>query len=220
MARFDTASAAGFPAACYLAAVPKEVPIRYGSMARRAPEGETFDLPSLVPGTGELEVEVGCGLGRFLFERAAARPDLRIIGIEIKAKLGHHVEERRKKLGLTNALGLYADARDFLVRARPDHSVTRMYLHFPDPWWKKRHAKRRVLDDLFLGEVRRLLAPRGTLFVQTDVDERAAEMRARLEQAGFRVETLEANPYGARSNREARADEDGLPVFRMLAHPG
>jgi tRNA (guanine-N7-)-methyltransferase len=199
--------------------LPREEPIRYGTFALRAPEGETFDLRALVPGEGELEVEVGCGLGRFLFERAAARPDIRIVGIEIKAKLAHHVEERRKKLGLTNALGLYADARDFLMRARPDHSVHRMYLHFPDPWWKKRHAKRRVLDEGFLREVRRLLRPDGTLFVQTDVEDRAAEMRAHLIEAGYRIEDLAANPYGARSNREARADTDGLPVWRMLARP-
>lgn len=199
--------------------MPKELPIRYATMARRAPEGDTFDLDALVPGAGEFELEIGCGLGRFLFERAAARPDVRIVGIEIKAKLAHRVEERRQKLGLTNALGLFADARDFLVRARPDHSVARAYLHFPDPWWKKRHAKRRVLDTPFLDQMRRLLRADGTLFVQTDVEERAAEMRARLEEAGFRVEPLEANPFGARSNREARADEDGLPVWRLLARP-
>jgi tRNA (guanine-N7-)-methyltransferase len=199
--------------------MPTEPPIRYATMARRAPEGETFDLDALVPGEGELELEIGCGLGRFLFERAAARPDVRIVGIEIKAKLAHHVETRRAKLGLTNALGLFADAREFLARARPDHCVARAYLHFPDPWWKKRHAKRRVLDELFLSEMRRLLLADGTLFVQTDVVERASEMRSRLEEAGFRVEALDANPFGARSNREARADEDGLPVWRLRARP-
>lgn len=199
--------------------MPREEPIRYGTFAVRAPEGETFDLNALVPGDGELEVEVGCGLGRFLFERAAARPDVRIIGIEIKAKLAHHVEERRKKLGLTNALALYADARDFLVRARPDGCVHRAYLLFPDPWWKKRHAKRRVLDPAFLDQMRRLLRPDGTLFVQTDVEERAQQMRDQLVESSWRIEDLSANPYGARTNREARADADGLPVWRMIARP-
>ncbi len=199
--------------------MPKETPIRYATFARRAPEGDTIDLNAILPGDGEIEIEVGFGLGRFLFERAAARPDLRIIGIEVKAKLGHHVEERRQKLGIANAVAFYADAREFLPKARPDHSVSRVYLLFPDPWWKKRHAKRRVLDEAFLREVRRLLKEGGTLFVETDVEERAEEMRASLREAGYRIEDLDANPFGARSNREARADEDGLPVWRILAHP-
>lgn len=199
--------------------MPKELPIRYSTFARRPPEGDTLDLDALLPGSGPIELEVGFGLGRFLFERAAARPDIRFIGIEVKAKLGHHVEERRQKLGITNAVAFYADAREFLPKARPDHSVSRVYLLFPDPWWKKRHKKRRVLDEAFLREVRRLLQADGELFVETDVEERYQEMRASLLEAGYRVEDLAANPFGARTNREARADEDGLPVWRMLARP-
>ena len=96
-------------------------------------------------------------------------------------------------------------------------------MHFPDPWWKKRHAKRFVIGDALVAEITRLLAPAGELFVQTDVEDRAEQYlneiarETRLVPAGD-VDGdphLAANPYGARSNREKRADEDGLPVHRM-----
>ncbi|MFN7699767.1 MAG: tRNA (guanosine(46)-N7)-methyltransferase TrmB [Deltaproteobacteria bacterium] len=203
-------------------------PIRYGAMARRAPEGEVdFDalFAPIVSSEAPRELEIGFGRGRFLVERARAAPGSRILGIEIKAKWGHLVEQRRLREGLHHVVALAGDARQILPRLGPSRSLARVFLHFPDPWWKKKHGKRRVLDDDFLREVARLLAPGGELFVQTDVEDRAIEMRERIEaytlegelafdrQGGFDI----ANPYGARSNREARADEDHLPVYRVLA---
>lgn len=199
-------------------------PIRYGEMARRAPDGD-IDFDTLLPGEGPRELEIGFGRGRFLIERARSAPGSRILGIEIKAKWGHLVEERRKREGLTHVVALSGDARQILPRLRPHAGLARVFLHFPDPWWKKKHGKRRVLDDDFLREVARLLAPGGELFMQTDVEDRGIEMRDRIvsyEVEGKPAFALEggfeiANPYGARSNREARADEDHLPVYRVLA---
>jgi len=198
-------------------------PIRYGQMARRAPDGPV-DFDALLPGTGPRELEIGFGRGRFLIERARSAPGSRILGIEIKAKWGHLVEERRKREGLEHVVALAGDARTILPRLGPSGGLARVFLHFPDPWWKKKHGKRRVLDDVFLVEVARLLSPGGELFVQTDVEERGIEMRERIEE--FEVDGARAfavrpgfdgpNPFGARSNREARADEDGLPVYRIL----
>lgn len=194
-------------------------PIRYELLARRPPEG-VIDLETLVPGTGELELEIGFGRGRFLIERAQAAPGSRIVGIEIKSKWSHLVEERRKKLGLGNVVALYGDAREVLPRLGPDGSLARAFVHFPDPWWKKRHARRRVVDDALMTQLGRLMRPGGALFVQTDVEVRAIAMAERIAgSASFRVAPgfEQPNPYGARSNREARADEDGLPVFRIHA---
>lgn len=192
-------------------------PIRYDLMARTVPEGNV-DLGSLVPGTGPIEIEIGFGRGRFLLERAHSAPESRLIGLEIKAKWAHLVELRRVREGLVNAVALRADARAVLPRCGPDESVARVFIHFPDPWWKKRHAKRRVLDEDVLHHVARLLVQGGELFVQTDVEDRAASMRAQIEaHGGFEWADNAQNTYGARSNREVRADEDGLPVYRVLA---
>lgn len=203
---------------------PTPPPVRYSEMARRPPEGEV-NFDALIPGTGPRELEVGFGRGRFLLERARSAPGSRLLGLEIKAKWAYLVEERRRREGFAHVVALAADARAVLPRLRPDGGLARVFLHFPDPWWKKRHEKRRVLDDAFLRDVARLLGEGGEFFLQTDVEERAVQMRDRI--ASLHVEGGPAfevragldvgNPYGARSNREVRAEEDGLPVFRILA---
>jgi tRNA (guanine-N7-)-methyltransferase len=202
--------------------VPTPPPIRYEQIAPSPPEGPV-DLPSLVPGAGPLELDVGFGRGRSLLERAAAHPEARVIGVELKAKWATKVEERRVATGLTNARALRADVRELLARSGPDGCLARVLVHFPDPWWKKRHGKRRVLGGEVLDHLARLLGPGGELFVQTDVAERAQEYAQLLrEHPAFEPArgsglAIEDNPFGARSNREVRAQEDGLPIHRLLA---
>jgi tRNA (guanine-N7-)-methyltransferase len=198
-----------------------ETPIRYQDMAPRLPEG-AIDLGALVPGGGELELDVGFGRGASIFERAAAAPGARILGIELKAKWVYKVDERRKRLALDRVRVFAADAREALARSGPDGCLARVFVHFPDPWWKKRHAKRRVLGDAFLDDLARLIAPHGELFVQTDVKDRAERYRDAIRaHAAFELAGedgyVSASPFGARSNREIRAARDGLPVWRVLA---
>ncbi|HJL20266.1 MAG TPA: tRNA (guanosine(46)-N7)-methyltransferase TrmB [Sandaracinaceae bacterium LLY-WYZ-13_1] len=197
-------------------------PIRYEELAPSPPEGEV-DLDALIEGDGPLELDVGFGRGRSLLERAEAHPEARVVGVELKAKWATKVAERVEGRGLTNARALRADVRELLARSGPDGCLRRVYVHFPDPWWKKRHAKRRVVTDAFLDLLARLMAPGGELLVQTDVDDRADDYESVLDAhpafeparpEGYRVED---NPFGARSNREVRAEEDGLPIYRLLA---
>ncbi len=184
------------------------------------PEGEVR-LPDLVPGEGPLELDVGYGRGASLFARAAASPESRILGIEIKAKWAFKVDERRQRLKLDRLRPFQGDAREILARSGPDGCLDAVFLHFPDPWWKKRHVKRRVLSDTFADDVARLLREGGVFFVQTDVEDRAELYRDLLRaHADFALEGdgfIDHNPYGSVSNREARAAEDGLPVYRILA---
>ncbi|MFO0677153.1 MAG: tRNA (guanine-N7)-methyltransferase [Polyangiaceae bacterium] len=191
--------------------------------APRLPEGDSVDARSLVRGKW-LELEVGPGRGGFLFERAEAVPEAGLVGLEIRRKWATIVDERLAKRGLGPRARVFAeDAKDALRRLGPDGVFERAFLHFPDPWWKKRHTKRLVMGDVFLESVTRLLRVGGELFVQTDVESRAEEYEAQL----LRCERLRPdgdspsssrmaeNPYGARSPREHRAIADGLPVHRM-----
>ena len=193
----------------------------YREHAPRAPEGR-FSLETLLEGSGPIELDIGFGRGLSLFERAAQVPDSRIIGIEVKTKLAYKADQRLQKHDLRNVAILCGDAREILKRAEPSGSVRRVSLHFPDPWWKKRHDKRRVIGDALLTELERLMKPGGELFIQTNVEHRAAQYVAQLqERAGFALAAgrgyIDENPFGARSNREKRAIEDGLPVWRIVA---
>lgn len=195
-------------------AVPVEALLRAGQAGD--PEGEA---PA-----GPFEIEIGPGRGGFLFERAAARPDIRLVGLEIRMKWAAIVDARLIKAGLgARVRCLNADAREALPRIGPDASVSVFYLHFPDPWWKKRHEKRLVMGDVILDAVARLLRDGGELFVQTDVEERAAQYAAQIATSPHLTPAgdspgsphLADNPYDARSPREHRAIADGLPVHRL-----
>jgi len=189
----------------------------------RLPEGEVVELASLVKGD-TLELEIGCGRGGFVFERAAAVPTAGIVGLEVRRKWATIVDERLGKQGLSARVRVFAeDAKLAMPRLQPSGALRRVFMHFPDPWWKKRHTKRLVMGDVFLNEVARLLAMGGELFVQTDVEERAHSYAEQIAAHGAFAPAgdgegspwLAENPYDARSPREHRAIADGLPVHRM-----
>lgn len=194
---------------------------RYIEGAPRAPEGR-FSLSSLFSGDGPLELDIGFGRGRSLFERAEVAPRSRILGIEIKSKWAFKVQERLVRNGVPNVQVLCGDAREILSRAGPEGIVEKVALHFPDPWWKKKHQKRMVIGEVLLTELARLMRPGAEIFIQTDVEDRAQAYVAALEDAerfslGPQGGYVAENPFGARSNREHRAIADGLPIWRIVA---
>jgi tRNA (guanine-N7-)-methyltransferase len=191
--------------------------------AARLPDGDLIDVRSLAAGAW-IEVEIGPGRGWFLVERAQSEPDAALVGLEIRRKWAAIVDGRLASRGLSARARVFAeDARVALARLGPDASVSRVFVNFPDPWWKKRHEKRRLVKGRFIDEAARLLRLGGELFVQTDVDDRARAYEAlvdgdpRFAPAGDDAGSarMQDNPYGARSPRERRAIGDGLPVHRM-----
>lgn len=192
--------------------------------APRLPDLPEVPIDALLPGAGPVEIEIGPGRGGFLFERAAARPEARLIGLEIRLKWASIVDTRLAAQGLGKRARVFnADAREALEKLVPDASVEAFFMHFPDPWWKKRHEKRLVFGPTLLGSIARLLVDGGEFFLQTDVEERAVlyeeQMATEVELLPFGdVEgsaRLIENPYQARSPREHRSIADGLPVHRL-----
>jgi tRNA (guanine-N7-)-methyltransferase len=192
----------------------------YQEAAPRMPE-EGLDLLEVFPGCADIEVEIGFGRGQFLVQRRHAAPQAGLLGIEIRAKHAYLVADKCARLALPNVRILGGDARLLLPQLRPAGSVARVVMCFPDPWWKARHAERRLMDEPLLNAIATVLRPAGELFVQTDVEERAEQYLERISAcAAFQRATatgyIDENPYGAQSNRESRAIEDGLPIYRLL----
>ena len=206
---------------------PSRPPLPYED-APRLPEGENLS-PHDILGTPQasaadgLELEVGPGRGSFLLERLQAKPEVCMVGLEIRLKWASLVDERVKKEGLSDRCRVFAEDIRLALPRMAAASCSRVFIHFPDPWWKKRHSKRRLANGGVMDQIARVLQPGGELFVQTDVWGTARAYRDALagheafEPAGDEpgVPTLSDNPYEARSPREKRSIADGMPVVRM-----
>ena len=128
-----------------------------------------------------VELEVGSGKGMFLRRAAAASPRTGFLGIERAGKFLRICGERLARDGRPNARVVRADAFDLLARWVPIGGLAAVHIYFPDPWPKKRHAKRRLLSRPLFDLVARALMSGGTLTIATDVgpsfDQTAAELR-------------------------------------------
>lgn len=130
-----------------------------------------FDCAGLFGRIAPLEIEVGSGKGLFLSAAAAASPDRDFVGVEILAKYARYVAARLATRNLPNARIVHGDAGYFFRDWLADASVQAVHVYFPDPWWKARHKKRRVMNERFLHDVERVLVPGGKLHFWTDVEE-------------------------------------------------
>src|SRR5262245_5711597 len=138
---------------------------------------EAADLPPqldqqvLFSRTAPLEIEVGSGKGLFLAAAAAAHPELDFLGLEVALKYARFAAARLARQELPNAQVVRGDAVALFAGWIPSASLAAVHVYFPDPWWKKRHRRRRVMNEGFLRNVERTLMPGGILHFWTDVEE-------------------------------------------------
>jgi tRNA (guanine-N7-)-methyltransferase len=130
-----------------------------------------FDALALFGRAAPLEVEVGSGKGMFLVAAAPRAVDRDFLGIEIARKYARFAAARLARQGIGNALVVCGDALVLFREWIADNSLAAVHVYFPDPWWKKRHKKRRVMNEDFLRDVERTLASGGRLHFWTDVEE-------------------------------------------------
>jgi tRNA (guanine-N7-)-methyltransferase len=128
-----------------------------------------WDAARLFERDAPLEVEVGSGKGLFLQTAAAAVPSHNFLGIEIAHKYARFAAARLAKHSLANAVVVDGDAQRLFGELLADASLVAVHIYFPDPWWKKRHHKRRVMNERFVRDVSRTLAPDGLLHFWSDV---------------------------------------------------
>lgn len=172
---------------------------------------------------GRLELEIGPGHGGFALAFARAHPDRALVTIEQRKKFAQAIAEKAEKRGHSRLLVLHGDARLLAPRLFRAGSLAAIHVHFPDPWWKRRHHGRRLVDDRMSTLLRGLLAPDGLLDFRTDVEDYALGAVARLEEAGFRNAAgpgrfAEPAPDDIPSTREKRYLATGQRVWRLRMH--
>jgi tRNA (guanine-N7-)-methyltransferase len=118
-----------------------------------------------------LEVEVGSGKGLFLQNAALATPNHNFLGVEVAYKYARFIAHRLAKHEIPNAIAVQGDGLRLFRNSIPADSLAAVHVYFPDPWWKARHHKRRVMTEAFLADVTRTLEPGGRLHFWTDVKE-------------------------------------------------
>jgi tRNA (guanine-N7-)-methyltransferase len=181
---------------------------------------DPFDSAELFGREAPLEVEVGSGKGLFLASTAAATLEHNFLGVEVAAKYARFAASRLAKQDLDNALILHGDGLALFRDHLPDASLAAVHVYFPDPWWKKRHHKRRVMNESFLASVVRTLAPGGSLHFWTDVQnyfDASLELIARLAPLAGPLDVPERpaeHDLDYRTHFERRTRLSDLPVYR------
>jgi tRNA (guanine-N7-)-methyltransferase len=159
-----------------------------------------------------LELEIGPGRGAFALDHAARHPEVNLVAIETRRSDCELIRARASRRGLGNLIVLQGDAKLLLPRVFPPQSLVGLHVQFPDPWWKTRHHKRRMVDVDFAARMRGLLAPGAVIDFRTDVRAYAEEGEQTWLEAGF--EKLPDEPPEVLSTRERRYQVTGQPVYR------
>lgn len=171
-----------------------------------------------------LLLDIGCARGRFLLKMAQLQPDWNFLGLEIREPLVSEANELRSQFGLTNLHYLFMNVNNSLqplLSSLPAGALQRVTIQFPDPWFKKRHQKRRMVQQQLVAELAESLTIGGDVFLQSDVEEVARQMRDRFsEHPDFEEKEmhdwLAENPLPVPTERESATLARGEAVYRAL----
>ena len=183
--------------------------------------GRPLDLDRLFGRRAPRTVEVGFGNGGALTALAAGEPARDFLGIEVYPPGVGRLLARCDEAGLANVRVAMADALDVLERWLAPSSVEEVLVWFPDPWPKKRHHKRRLVQPRFAALVHRVLQPGGTLHLATDWEPYAEHMLEVLDSSPGFSNCAAPHRYMPRSGRrretrfESRGRSRGHRVFDM-----
>jgi tRNA (guanine-N7-)-methyltransferase len=173
--------------------------------------------------TQPLHLDIGCGKGRFLLSMATLEPNWNFLGVEIREPLVQEANHWRHELELTNLHYVFCNVNNSLrslLSSLPSGTLQRVTIQFPDPWFKNRHAKRRVAQPHLVAELATYLASEGIIFLQSDVKGVAEEMCDRFEaHPSFQrqgEQWLAENPLPVPTEREKSTLSRGEPVYRAV----
>ncbi|HVE56728.1 MAG TPA: tRNA (guanosine(46)-N7)-methyltransferase TrmB [Pyrinomonadaceae bacterium] len=177
--------------------------------------GEIFERPEL-----PLFLDIGCARGRFILKMAELDKTQNFLGLEIREPLVAEANRLGSEANLTNLHYEFCNAmNEFgkLFEELPPNLLQNVTIQFPDPWFKKKHAKRRMVNAELVETLVSHLAAGGRIFVQTDIEFLAEEMFELFRaNKNLREISIEDNPFPVKTEREKAVEEKDLPVYRTM----
>ncbi len=180
-----------------------------------------FDKPQY-----PIHLDIGSARGKFLIELASKYPMWNFLGLEIREPLVISAEKKRNQLGLNNLRFLFCNVNVSLDKWLLDlhqNQLKRVSIQFPDPWFKRKHFKRRVLQPYLLNSLASSLVEGGEIFIQSDILEVMESMMEVIDSSCYfdrkllnGVQWLDQNPYETYTERELYALERDLPIYRTM----
>jgi len=162
-----------------------------------------LDLPGIFGRTAPLHLEIGSGKGTFLVHQASAQPEVDFLGIEWARRYYRLALDRFGRWGLENVRIIRTDAVTFLSEHVPDGAVDCLHIYFPDPWPKKRHHRRRLLQQANMDLLIRCLKPGGQIRIATDHAGYFEQITAVMSACRNRLEAIEfIRPAGAQEGEQ------------------
>jgi tRNA (guanine-N7-)-methyltransferase len=167
-----------------------------------------------------LHLDVGSARGRFLLKMAEIEKDWNFLGVEIREPLVEEANRQAREENLNNLHYEFCNAMialDKLLENLPENLLQTVTIQFPDPWYKKKHAKRRMVKDEMVETLVRHLSVSGRIFIQTDVDFLAEEMFELFRQnKNLREIEADENPFPIKTEREMAVEEKELKIYRRI----
>jgi tRNA (guanine-N7-)-methyltransferase len=136
----------------------------------------------------KLYLEIGFGSGIVLRKRVLNEADILHIGFEIKGKFVRRLNIFKEKWNIKNLLVERADAKYAIPRFVEENTFDKIFIFYPDPWWKKKHKKYILFDYYFMADLYRSLKPNGVLNIKTDVEEYYELIKEKFDNFGHFTE--------------------------------
>ena len=181
-----------------------------------------LNLSDVFGNANPVVLEIGFGMGKSLVEMAAAAPELNFIGIEVhRPGVGACLADAQQA-GITNLRVFEHDAVEVLAQCIPNDALHRVQLYFPDPWHKKRHHKRRLVQPEFVEKLRTKIALGGVFHMATDWEHYAEHMLEVMRASDNFKNQSDSNDYAPRpeyrpiTKFETRGQRLGHGVWDLL----
>ena len=198
------------------------------------PLSQFFQLPLSLPSKNVLfkkshypiHLDIGSAKGEFLIELATKYPDWNFVGLEIREPLVSLCEKKRRKLELNNLKFLFCNVNVSLDEWLSDldyGQLKRVSIQFPDPWFKRKHFKRRVLKTNILNSIAKAMSKDGEIFIQSDIFKLIESMTNTIDKNRYfnrkdvgGLSFINENPYNVKTDREIFSLKKNLLIYRVM----